>query len=46
LQRLTQSSDPTFAWLIERHDAVTASKLIPITDDLTHLAAEINIKRK
>ena len=33
-------------WLNERHDTTTASRLIPITDDFTHLVAEISMERK
>jgi hypothetical protein len=32
-------------WLNERLDTTTASRLIPITDDLTHLVAEISMER-
>jgi hypothetical protein len=33
-------------WLNEQRDIATASRLIPITDDLTHLVAEFSVKRK
>ena len=33
-------------WLNERSDTTTASRLIPITDDLTRLVAELSIERK
>ena len=33
-------------WLNEQRDVSTASRLIPITDDLTRLVAELSVKRK
>jgi hypothetical protein len=33
-------------WLNERRDVDTASRLIPIADDLTHLVAELSVKKK
>jgi len=33
-------------WLNKKRDIDTASRLIPITDDLTVLVAELGVKRK
>jgi hypothetical protein len=33
-------------WLNQRSDPTTASRLIPITDDLTRLVAELSMERK
>ena len=33
-------------WLNERRDFVTASRRIPITDDLTRLVAELSVERE
>jgi hypothetical protein len=32
-------------WLNEKRDMATSSRLIPITDELTHLVAELSVKR-
>jgi hypothetical protein len=49
LNRYRESTTNSFsfaAWLNERRDFDTASRLIPITDDLTHPVAELSVKRK
>jgi hypothetical protein len=33
-------------WLNERRDIATASRPIPITDELTQLVVELSVKRK
>jgi len=33
-------------WLNEKRNIDTASRLIPIMDDLTHLVAELRVKQK
>lgn len=33
-------------WLNDKRDFDTASRLIPIVDDLTYLVAEISVRRK
>jgi hypothetical protein len=33
-------------WLSENHDDKLASRIIPITDDLTHLITELSVGKK
>ena len=47
-QRLSQLHDELMqlcAWLNEKRDFATASRLMPITDDLPHLVAEITLRK-
>jgi hypothetical protein len=46
LSRIHDERMQVCRWLNEKRDTATASRLIPITDDLTHLVAEISVKKK
>ena len=46
LSRLDEQLIQLCHWLNEKHDIATASRLIPIMDDLTHLVAELGVKKK
>jgi hypothetical protein len=48
-ERLSRIDDELIqlcAWLNEKRDVDTASRLIPIADDLTHLVAEVSTRKQ
>ena len=46
LSRFDEQLIELCAWLNEKHDVATASRLIPIADDLTSLVAELSVKKR
>ena len=48
-QRLSQIDEQLMElcrWLIEKRDVATASRLMPITEELTRLVAELKCEKK
>jgi hypothetical protein len=46
LSRIDEQLMKLCRWFIDKRDVATASRLIPITEELTRLVAELSVKRK